>query len=151
MKCSWWISLLLLTVSCAGGRTIQHALTSPMPDTAIVSRFRTLIKTEKAEITGVLVLKYAEGEWRGSLTNEFGVKALDFIASENKCKLLNVSPFLDKWYIRRTIAGDMLFFLLHERKEANARGRSLILSPDGNFILRNDKRNIEYIFQPMKP
>ena len=151
MKCSWWISLLLLTVSCAGGRTMQSVSPFPMPDTAIVSRFRTLIKTQKAEITGILVLKYVGEEWRGSLTNEFGVKAFDFIASENKCKLLNLSPFLDKRHIRRTVAGDMLFFLLHERNNGNARGRSLDLSSDGNFILRNDRRNIEYTFKPMKP
>jgi hypothetical protein len=151
MKSSWWISLLLLTVSCAGGRTRQSALPPTPHDTTIVSRFRTLIKTQKAEITGILVLKYAEGEWRGSLTNEFGVKAFDFIVAGNGCRLLNVNQFLDRRQIRRTVAEDLLFFLLREAKDDKARVRSLDPLPDGGFILRNHRRNIEYLFKAMKP
>jgi hypothetical protein len=100
----------------------------------------------KASITGIMIVKHTCGEWRGSLVNEFGVKAFDFIVGEEKCRLLNVIPFLDKWYIRRILARDLI--LLCEGGEQ--RGRYLERLPGGGFLLKNEKQHIEYTFQPVK-
>ena len=84
------------------------------------------------------------GEWRGSLINEFGIKAFDFISPQGKCKLQNTISFLDKWYIRKIVEADFVFLLWDAGKQI--KGKSLEQFSDGKFILKNEKRNIEYSF-----
>ena len=105
------------------------------------------IKTGQAEVTGVLIIKYIDDQWRGSLMNEFGVKAFDFAISKGKCSLLNVIPFLDKWYIRRTVESDFTFLFRDAPHGKMRKNKQLIRINDNAFMLRNEKRNIEYQFQ----
>ncbi|GHT28408.1 hypothetical protein FACS189432_06300 [Bacteroidia bacterium] len=116
-------------------------------DTTKVSKYRILIKAKQAEVSGIMVLKYINNEWRGSLINEFGIKAFDFVAPQGKCKLKNTISFLDKWYIRRTVESDFAFLLWNAAEGKAVKGKSLEQLPDGRFILKNEKRNIEYAFQ----
>jgi len=97
------------------------------------------------ELTGIAMFKYMNDEWRGTVMNEFGVKAFDFVAPQGKCKLQNVLPFMDKWYIRRTIVSDFSHLLWG----VPTKGKSLAVSADGAFVLKNEKYNIEYSFQPI--
>jgi hypothetical protein len=98
-----------------------------------------------------MVIKYVpnslKDEWRGSLINEFGVKAFDFVALQGKCKLQNTISFLDKWYIRKTVESDFAFLLWDVAAGKVVKGKCLEQLPDGGFILKNEKRNIEYSFQ----
>ena len=137
---------LLLFFSCVSTHDVP---TQTVPDKLIfdteeVSQYRVLIKIAQVELTGILVLKYMNTEWRGSLINEFGIKAFDFTASQKRCKLRNVTPFLNKWYIRQTIESDFAYLLWNEQ---SVKGKSLIQLPDGAFVLKNEKRGIEYLFQ----
>ena len=147
MRNSILISLwLLLFFSCAA---THDAPTQAVPgksifDTDEVSQYRVLIKIAQTELTGILVLKYMNTEWRGSLINEFGIKAFDFTASQKKCKLQNVIPFLNKWYIRQTIESDFAYLLWNEQ---SIKGKSLTRLPDGTFLLKNEKRGIEYLLE----
>ncbi|MDR0413383.1 MAG: hypothetical protein LBH61_06255 [Dysgonamonadaceae bacterium] len=139
-----------LLASCSPLRDFPENDAHPLFDTEKTSRYRLLIRVKQAEITGIMVLKYTAGEWRGSLMNEFGVKTFDWVASKGKCRLQNVLPFLDKWYIRRTIASDLTFLLGDAGRGKPVKGKSLEPFPDGGFLLKNEKRHIEYLFQPVE-
>lgn len=122
-----------------------------MFDTVGTSAYRIHIRTGQVEATGILMVKYIDGEWRGSMMNEFGIKAFDLVASERKCRLLNVAPFLDRWYVRRTIEGDF-FYLFRDAPEGRAaRNKSLMRTGEGAFVLKNGARHIEYSFQAFEP
>jgi hypothetical protein len=101
------------------------------------------------ELTGILIVKHVDGEWRGSLINEFGIKAFDFIAGKQRCRLLNTVSLLNKWYIRRTIESDLSFLFRAAQGGEAVKGKSLISQAGGAFRLRNERRNVEYFFQPL--
>jgi hypothetical protein len=153
MKNSLLISLCLsLFISCGSSRDASmtaSAGNNQLFDKEKVSRYQVLIKVKQSEITGIMILKYTGNEWRGSLVNEFGVKAFDFILSERKSRLQNTIPFLDKWYIRRTIASDLSFLFWDASQGKKVKGKSWERRTDGMFVLRNEKRHIEYLFQPI--
>lgn len=100
------------------------------------------------ELTGVLIVKHAGGEWRGSLINEFGIKAFDFIAGK-KCRLLNTLPLLNKWYVRRTIESDLSFLFRAAQGGEAVKGKRLTPQAGGAFRLQNERRKVEYFFQPL--
>ena len=149
MRNSILISLwLLFSFSCISTHDVP---TQAVPHKSIfdfenVSEYRVLIKISQAELTGIMILKYMNTEWRGSLINEFGIKAFDFIAPHEKCKLQNVISVLDKWYIRQTIEADFAYLLWNEQ-QGGVKGKRLTQLPDGAFVLKNEKRGIEYLFQ----
>ena len=103
------------------------------------------IKTSKAELTGIMISKFMDGEWRGSVVNEFGIKVFDFVINE-KCRLKNTISFLDKWFIRKTIESD-LYFLFNNRE--TLKGKSLTVE-DNKISLTNEKRKIEYYIHKME-
>ena len=135
---------LLLFVLCSSTKTGAVSSVQTLFDTNNVSQYSVLIKTEQAEISGIMLIKYIAGEWRGSLINEFGVKAFDFVSPPGKCKLQNTISFLDKWYIRRTVEADFAFLLWDAGRKV--KGKSLEQFSDEKFVLKNEKRNIEYSF-----
>ncbi len=144
---------LLLFVSCASHKSAVTLPTQKLFDTTNVSRYRVLIKNGQAEISGIMLIKYIDNEWRGSIVNEFGVKAFDFIAPPGKCKLQSVMPFLDKWYIRKTVEGDFAFLLWDVPAGKTAKGKTITFSSynqdapfQKGFVLKNEKRKIEYSF-----
>jgi hypothetical protein len=131
-------------------------------------KFRVTITTEKINLTGILLVKYVDGAWRGSLINEFGIKAFDFISSPGKCRLLNLAPFLQKWYVKNTLAEDIRFmfeadnpgYVTGRRSERTVgdgflsvvyKGKKEIRKySDGSLTLQNRKRNIFYSLKPVR-
>jgi hypothetical protein len=116
-----------------------------MFDAGRTSKYRVRITTGGAELTGILIVKHTGGEWRGSMMNEFGMKAFDLVASEKKCRLYNAAPFLDKWYIRRTIARDFIYLFRDAPRGTAVHRKRLTRTGDGAFVLKT--RHIEYTFQ----
>jgi hypothetical protein len=137
---------LCLAFSC---KTVPTAAPSPVQlfDPATTATFRLKIRTASAEVTGILVVKGDGDRWRGSLINEFGVKAFDFTLSGRKCRLLNVAPYLDKWYIRRTIAADFSYIFNYSPNGRERRGKRLEATDGNAFTMTNTRRKIEYTFQ----
>jgi hypothetical protein len=140
----------LLSASCVSTSTTLSAIDKQVFDKEKISRYQLLIKVNQAEITGVMIVKYMNDEWRGSLVNEFGVKAFDFIASAKKCRLKNTIPFLDKWYIRKTIASDLAYLFGKVNRKREVKGKSVEWLSEDAFILKNEKHHIEYLFQPIE-
>lgn len=137
-------------------------------DSGKAQQFRITISVEKTNLTGILIVKHMDGTWRGSVVNEFGVKAFDFISSPEKCRLLNVMPLLDKRHIKKTIAEDFRFlfeidhpdYKVGRRPERTIRDNILSVTyknkkeirklPTGELSLENKKRGILYSLKPLK-
>lgn len=92
------------------------------------------------EVTGICVIESGQGgSFVGSVVNEFGVKAFDFIYDKGKTKVLNVIKPLNKWYIRRVLRRDLNNILpeVSGKKELT-----------GEQVFKRSSRT--YIFTPME-
>lgn len=108
--------------------------------------------TNKAALTGVAVMREQGDSILGCMVNEFGVSAIDFIyvKSKDKVRLENLIGFLDKWYIKPTIKGDIrqcvsALYGLPVKKDKN---HALHINGD-TVIIDNTKRNLTYRFLPI--
>jgi hypothetical protein len=118
MRYLLFISLVFCLFSCSshkdiGKKTVTATSfwTAEILDTAARNDFQVIFSSSKANITGIFIAKKINGEWRGSIVNEFGIKTLDFISTSKKTKVINVISFLDKWYIKNIIASDIQFVM----------------------------------------
>ncbi|MDR2232734.1 MAG: hypothetical protein LBE56_06365 [Tannerella sp.] len=166
-------SLILLLVGCATTSVAsRNTDVSPaagrlwsaeLRDDGQMNRYNVDIQVRGNHITGLCMLKKTDEGWRGTVINEFGVKAFDFTVTTQQCKLLNVISMLNKWYIRRTIADDLHFLFEidnpdagFQRKTTRAvqsdgtmtatlkRQKSIVRNPDNSLVLNNLKRKIIY-------
>ena len=145
----------------------QPFWTPELRDTAQKNNYRILFATSKVNITGICILKQINGAWRGSIINEFGLKVFDFVSTPEKCELLNVISFLDKWYIKKVIASDIQFIMEidHPNYKMGAQARStwhqdtlsvnfknkkeLQRISNQTIVYTNKKRAITYTLQPL--
>jgi len=127
--------------------------------------FRMVLSTPKATITGIYIVKQMDGEWKGTIINEFGLKVLDFVSTPKSCTLVNVIPFLDKKYIKKVIASDIQFIMEIDSPTyaiGNQSSRffiqdTLVITykkekelqrfPDGGIKYKNHKRELTYSFK----
>jgi len=165
-------SLILLFTGCAttsginrkGGRALSEnnrLWTNELRDNETINRYQAGIFVNGNNITGICMLKKSDEGWRGTLINEFGVKAFDFIVTPQKCELLNMIAMMNKWYIRRTIAGDLHFLIEVDNPDASFQSKttrieqngiltvsmkrkSITRLTDNQLVLNNLKRNIVY-------
>ena len=165
-------SLFFLLTSCATTSQVRQTAhtslensrlwTDELRDNETINRYQASIQVRGNHISGMCMLKKSEESWRGTLMNEFGVKAFDFIVAPKKCVLLNTISLMNKWYIRRTIAGDLHFLFEIDnpdvafqkktvRYEQNGtleirhkKNKSIIRMPDNSIQLTNLKHNIVY-------
>lgn len=178
-SCSQWVlrsllvcPLLALLVGCSSVTPAVKRSTAASPSEALVwtpdfrsdsekNSYRVILKTPKNSITGLCMLKKNGNEWRGTLMNEMGAKAFDFIITDEKCKLLNVISMMDKWYIKKTVAADLYylfnadnpkssFYKKLERFEQNGnlvvnyKKKQILVEADGAVTLMNNRRNLWY-------
>lgn len=165
--------LVLLLTSCSsklkeGYHSFHDKKYSYITDSLLVvnqkNSFRFSFKVGEIDLSGIAVIKTDGSTVRGSIINEFGIKAFDFISSKDNCKLLNVISFMNKWYITKTIADDFQFlWQINNQNSKNYRfiqidnewiiekisckkiRKQLIINNDC-ITLKNKKRNIVYTF-----
>lgn len=143
--------LLFLVSLCSS--LVMHAQTSNddvHPDSVVLMRYAFEITTPKAAITGIMLVKEIDREIIGSMVNEFGVSAIDFIYDKNKdkIKLQNVVGFLNKWYIKMVLKKDirLALHLMYEIPyKADKNYDIAINAPDG-YVIQNKKRKLTYTF-----
>lgn len=126
---------------------------APLQDDCERSRYTFQIETPKAIVTGVMLLKETSDEIVGSMVNEFGVSAIDFIYNKkkNNLKLLNVVSFLNKWYIKMVLKKDLRLSiqLLKNIPHKNAKNYE-IEQTDYSLSVLNVKRKLKYTFNVME-
>jgi hypothetical protein len=125
------------------------------------NRYQMILKTPDNTITGLFGLRKNGAEWRGTLINEMGMQAFNFIVTDEKCELLNVISMMDKWYIKKTVAADLYFLINADNPNAsfqkkakrfeqngvkvvNYKKKQLLVMPDGSVKLINRRRNLQY-------
>lgn len=107
---------------------------------------------KKGHLSGILITKDDDERITGTMINEFGITALSFIYEKKsqKIKLEDVIGFLDKWYIKRVLKGDIrhcLHILYHIPAKEN---RNYSVSQnDSTVVVTNTKRKISYVFSPI--
>jgi hypothetical protein len=133
---------------------------------SLKNSYRMTLKTAENRITGLCILKKTGDEWRGTVINEMGAKAFDFILTDDKCVLLNVISMMDKWYIRKTVAADLCYLFNVDNPKApfrkrlerfeqdgglvvNYKKKQILASPDGTLKLINNRRNLQYELRKM--
>jgi len=164
-------SLFFLFMGCATTARTNQAYTSPtnsrlwteeLRDSENINRYQVSIQVSGNTITGMCMLRKSDEGWRGTLINEFGVKAFDFIVTPKKCELLHTISMLNKWYIRRTIADDLHFLFEIDNPNVSfqkkttwteqdgalvvslKKKKTITRNPDNNLTLQNLKRKIVY-------
>lgn len=117
---------------------------------------RTEVRIARGEtaIGGLCLMKRTSEEIRGSVINQFGIRAFDFVyhCSSRKVTLKNLVAFLDKWYIRRTLKGDLSFLFSADVPAdglLRVKRRELRVGSD-SVELRNLRRQITYTFTFLK-
>ena len=130
------------------------------------NNYRIKLKTPKTNITGLLFLRKNNNEWLGTLTNEMFVKVFDFKVTDEKCELFNVVSMMDKWYIKKTVAADMYFFIHADNPNApffkrldrfeqndfrvvNSKKKQVLVGQDGVVRLINKRRRLQYELRKM--
>ena len=167
-------SLILFLTGCATTSKVTQTAyaslensrlwTNEWRDDEQLNRYQVNIQVGGNHISGICMLKKSDDNWRGTVINEFGVKAFDFIITPKKCELLHTVSFLNKWYIRRTIASDLHFLFEIDNPDVSfqkktvrwidardgsltiqyKKKKSVIRMPDNKLELRNLKRSIVY-------
>jgi hypothetical protein len=104
--------------------------------------YRVTLKTPDNSITGICIMKKNGDEWRGTLINEMGAKAFDFIVTDKKCELLNVIAMMDKWYVKKTVAADLYYLFNVDNPKASFRKKPERFEQDGNLVINYKKKQI---------
>lgn len=122
-------------------------------DSAEIRQYDLLLEVGPQQLSGIFLIQMkSPTEIIGTVINEFGLTAFDFVYNGKKTKLSNLPPFLDKWYIRKVLQADMSFFFSHflDQKNATKISRQITFSPDGEISLINFRFKIHYTFTPVK-
>lgn len=106
-----------------------------------------IIMDKRGGVTGICILRDSGAEVFGSVVNEFGIKAFDFVYNKkkDKTKLRNVIKMLNKWYIRKIVSNDLSVVVRGNNTEKQLRKRRLTCGGD-SIVLENTKYNITYKF-----
>ena len=143
-------SLFLLFTGCATTSGINRTAyglsasnrlwTEELRDIENINRYQVSIQVRGNNITGMCMLKKSDEGWRGTLINEFGVKAFDFIVTSTKCELLHTISMLNKWYIRRTIADDLHFLVEIDNPNVSFQTKTTRIEQDGTLMISMKKK-----------
>ena len=173
MKYLLFVSIVLFLAAGCSPKTLPTSSHKPdnqfwqpqLRDSIQKNTYRIVFSTEKMSISGIWIVKYMDNSWRGTMVNEFGMKMFDFICTPCACELKNVVAMMDKWYIKKTIAEDLLFILEIDHPKCNM-NRNSIMNNDtltitykkktlqrfatGEMVMHNKKRNLRYSFVKME-
>ena len=127
-RCFLLINLLVLlsVLPCRAQETVG--------DSVVGSEYTFFMQARGQEITGIcMVSQSPDGQTTGTIVNEFGVKAFDFIISKGKLKK------------------DFGFTFQHirEGKDISVGKRSISFRENGDIAIDNDRYNIHYVFTPI--
>ena len=152
IKCLPLISLLLLLsqTPCLSKEFGQHEVITA--DSAMTYEYNLTMQVRGHEIAGICLMnKSADNSIMGTVINEFGMKAFDFIYDNGKIQLLNIVAFLDKWYIRKVLKKDLAFILSQIDKgvDFEKKPRKILFKPNGEVEVINSRYKIYYSFTPM--
>lgn len=138
------VALLTLTSAIIHADCLTEALGNDS-----IHPLSVCMDTERGGFCGLFIMEKQDNIIKGSLFNEFGITAynFEFNIRNGKIKLYDVISFLNKWYIKKIIKGDMEYLFRNELldKKSVSRGRELVTAGE-KVVLRNLKYHIGYTF-----
>ena len=99
-------------------------------------------------LTAICIVRQTEEGVVGSVVNEFGLRAFDFFCKNNKVKVFNVMPMMNRWYIRKVLCSD-LKVLTADRDIKLGRKRKLDLHLPDSMTLYDNRYGITYHFEQL--
>jgi hypothetical protein len=159
-------SLPTVKRTAAARQSVAPVWSGSLRSDTLKNSYRLVLKYNDKAISGLCFLKKSDEGWRGTLVNDMGAKAFDFVVTDDRCELRDIIPMMDKWYIRRAIADDLYFLVnadntkasfaaLLERFEQNDEqivnyGKKQIrVGADGSVTLINSSRGLRYELRKM--
>jgi len=100
-------------------------------------------------LTGICLVRQTEEGLAGSVVNEFGIRAFDFTCRNDKVRVMNVLPQMNRWYIRRLLRADLRLLAAGKAIEPGRRRQLACYQPD-SLLLSNLKYHINYRFERIK-
>lgn len=121
----FFVTLLLFCCTRVSGQESRHYLSINLP---------------KQGFTGVCLAESDSLQIRGTIVNEFGIKALDFVYDKlsDQIRMPYIVKNLDKWYLRKVLKRDLKGILPR-------------LCENSAFIYEGHKRKMTYNFVPLPP
>ena len=145
----------LLLINCLIIPLLGYSQNEFLPSqTGEVIKYTSTIAFRDVSISGICIIKYdVADKIVGTIINEFGVKAFDFIYNKTKKKIkcYNAIKMMNKWYIKQIIKSDLRFLLSHSSNiETIDEGHHHLFFNQGVWKLSNSKYDIIYKFYPFK-
>ncbi|MCM1373035.1 MAG: hypothetical protein NC113_08900 [Bacteroides sp.] len=127
-------------------------LAFPLAVVSATGRYAVTMDMGKASLTGIMLVRQDDKNIKGSMVNEFGVSAMDFVYCEtrDKLKFCHIVSFMDKWYIKRVLRQDLRFCLSILYNKEYARKHYYTVEYVGDEVrIANTRHGITYTFAPL--
>lgn len=146
-QCFLWISLLLVCL-CVSAQSIAAPDGLFLFNTGEKAEYTFSLQYKQYRFTGLCIMKKNDGGIAGSIINEFGIKAFDFVyeSSTKRIQILNVIGFMDKWYIKRTLKKDWKYLFAYPDVRKREKKKRTVKVEDGQIVLENRKHALVYSF-----
>lgn len=120
-----------------------------------LAKYSFQIDASRGYVSGILIANEDNENIYGSMVNEFGVSAIDFVYSkkQKKVRLESVVSFLNKWYIKRVLKNDIKYclqVLYASPQEKQPACYEMRRGEKGEIVVNNTKRGLVYTFTPLK-
>lgn len=140
--------LMLLSALSVSAQDSSDSLFSFQGNTL---KYNMSIQRKEMNITGICMMRRTGNDIIGSVVNEFGIKAFDFDYNidKKKVKLNNVVGFINKWYIRKILKGDLKYLFSYGKNMEKDKNRDLIIGADKSIEMDNNKFHLKYVFTPL--
>lgn len=140
--------LMLLSALSVSAQDSSDSLFSFQGNTL---KYNMSIQRKEMNITGICMMRSTGNDIIGSVVNEFGIKAFDFDYNidKKKVKLNNVVGFINKWYIRKILKGDLKYLFSYGKNMEKDKNRDLIIGADKSIEMDNNKFHLKYVFTPL--
>ena len=140
--------LMLLSALSVSAQDSSDSLFSFQGNTL---KYNMSIQRKEMNITGICMMRHTGNDIIGSVVNEFGIKAFDFDYNidKKKVKLNNVVGFINKWYIRKILKGDLKYLFSYGKNMEKDTNRDVIIGADKSIEMDNNKFHLKYVFTPL--
>lgn len=142
-----WISFSLVCI-CLSAQSIGALKGLFLFNKEEKAKYTFNLQYKQYRFTGLCIMKRDGKTIAGSVINEFGIKAFDFLynPSNKRIRVLNVIGVMDKWYIKRTLKKDWKYLLAYPDVGRRENKKRQIRVEDGQIVFENLKRDLVYTF-----
>lgn len=139
------ISLLFIVISIFSQELADTACRFIFAD-GQTSKYSLQIESKHINISSICLMQKKDGQIKGCLVNEFGIKAFDFVYNfdNGKFEMLNIISMLDRGIIKRNISADFKSMLSAEGSFEHK--RDLFYKSGSELIFLNKRSKTKYIF-----